>query len=268
MLFRSVVAERNALRDENKALQELLNRRNDEVDFLRQQLAAEGISVPKRGDEVDLGSVAFGSRDYDVACDAAARRLLPPKLALATEDFRSVLAEEEENHAMACELMGLDNVVVGFVVHAHITEMLWLAAGTRIAAEALHARALRDIGQFDYRRLVERVNALAVATGLMRRFIERRLDARLPENEDARYYVTSGAYWRLDYMIPGPEVTVAGLVLRPTNFVYQWHSNLNLDEMVRYVGYGRFGTAATMVSHVSAAARDDERVGAQPLYEP
>ena len=250
------------------ALQELLNRRNDEVDFLRQQLAAEGISVPKRGDEVDLRLVAFGSRDYDVACDAAARRHLPPKLALATEDFRSVIADEEENHAMACELMGLDDVRVRFVVHAHITEMLWLATGTRIAAEALHARALRDIGQFDYRRLVKRVNALAVATGLMRRFIERRLDARLPENEDARYYVTSGAYWRLDYMIPGPEVSVAGLVLRPTNFVYQWHSNLNLDEMVRYVGYGRFGTAATMVSHVSAAARDDERVGAQPLYEP
>ena len=169
---------------------------------------------------------------------------------------------------MACELMGLDNVVLRFVVHAHITEMLWLATGTRIAAEALHARALRDIGQFDYRRLVKRVNALAVATGLMRRFIERRLDARLPENEDARYYVESGAYWWLDYMIPGPEVTVAGLVLRPTNFVYQWHTNLNLAEMVRYVGYGRFGTAATMVSHVSAAARDDERVGAQPLYEP
>ena len=62
-------------------------------------------SVPDSGVEVDLGSVAFGSRDYDVACDAAARRLLPPKLALATEDFRSVLADEEENHAMACELM-------------------------------------------------------------------------------------------------------------------------------------------------------------------
>ena len=43
---------------------------------------------------------------------------------------------------MACELMGLDNVVVRLVVHAHITEMLWLATGTRIAAEALYARAL------------------------------------------------------------------------------------------------------------------------------
>ena len=84
----AVRAERDALRDENKALQDLLTRRNYEVDFLRQQLAANGISVPDSGIEVDLGSVAFGSRDYDVACDAAARRLLPPKLALATEDFR------------------------------------------------------------------------------------------------------------------------------------------------------------------------------------
>ena len=83
----AVRAERDALRDENKALQDLLTRRNYEVDFLRQQLAANGISVPDSGVEVDLGSVAFGSRDYDVACDAAARRLLPPKLALATEDF-------------------------------------------------------------------------------------------------------------------------------------------------------------------------------------
>ena len=127
-----------------KALQELLNRRNDEVDFLRQRLAAEGISVPKRGDEVDLRLVAFGSRDYDVACDAAARRHLPPKLAIATEDFRSVIADEEENHAMACELMGLDDVRVRFVVHAHITEMLWLATGTRIAAEALRISAADD----------------------------------------------------------------------------------------------------------------------------
>ena len=263
-----VVAERDELRRLLHQERRVLERRDAEVGLLTSVLADMGVDATARlGRAVDLDVVEFGDRALDLTRDAAARKHLPASLSVATEDFRDEILREEANHQMWFNLIGVV-VDLKFMVHASIFELLWQALGTRRAAQLLYDRALREIGQFNYERLVERINALAVATGLKRRFIERRLGVELPENKYAKMYVESDELWVLDFLIPGPEVSAAGLVLRPANFAMKWKHNINLDELVRYAGYGRFSTAATFVGYVSSAARNDERVGAKPVYVP
>jgi hypothetical protein len=216
----------------------------------------------ERRDQIDWRTEDFGPIADDRAARAASISLLPASSRQPHGPSKAFLRRLTTTHSKLVErTLGATTRIDFRDAPADAGELLGQASGSRAIAYGLVDAALQNVGDgknFNYEKLVNEVRRLADEWDLLREFVQRRVDFKIPENEAGDLYVRT---WKLDFLVIGWQATATGLVLRQNALAEDWLGMARLHGILRYYGEAAVATASAAVFHPTSLARMSQRGG-------